>query len=53
MIIQFVGHILNKKRSKMITKKHTKGGGDVSLLCISSHLKTQLKITVTEKKIQW
>lgn len=37
----------------MITKKHTKGGGgggDVSLLCISSHLKTQLKITVTEKK---
>lgn len=50
MIIQFVGHILNKKRSKMITKKHTKGGGDISLLCISSHLKTQLKITVTEKK---
>lgn len=53
MIIQFVGHILNKKRSKMITKKHTKGGKRCITTLYNFSLEDSTEDYSNRKKIQW
>lgn len=52
MIIQFVGHILNKKRSKMITKKTYKRGGRITTL-YKFTLEDSTEDYSNRKKIQW